>query len=149
MPVLRELQDRLLILTLIGSYDYGAPVRAVVQAMNDPAFEPGTTLLIDARQSTVSRSSEEFRQRAFWMESLLARGLAPHFAMVINSQLHQFGLARMAATHVELRGMESGIFRDFDEASTWLSWARASSSIRTISRYARLGMQASGTRAGT
>jgi hypothetical protein len=128
MPVLWELQNRLLVLTLIGSYDYDAPVRAVFQAMADSAFEWGSTLLIDARQSTVNRSSEEFRERAFWMKSLLAHGVAPRSAILINSHPHQFGMARMAATHVELRGLELAIFHDFDQAAAWLTRVPVASS---------------------
>lgn len=126
MPVEWELRNRRLIVKLIGNYDYGAPQQAILRAMNDPAFQPGTLLLIDARQSTSGRSSEEFRDRALWMKSLLSRGLAPRSAVVINSKPHQFGLARMAATHLDLQGMELGIFTDFDEAVQWLADAKAS-----------------------
>jgi hypothetical protein len=35
-------------------------------------------------------------------------------------QPHQFGMARMAATHVEIQGMELEIFTDVDEASRFL-----------------------------
>jgi hypothetical protein len=51
------------------------------------------------------------------MESLKERGLGERCALVINSQTHQFGMARMAAVHVEMRGMDLGIFSDLESAS--------------------------------
>jgi len=120
MPVTWEIRDRLLILHLIGHYDYDAPINAVTDAMLDPGFQPGTMLLIDARFTGTRRSSEEFRERAIWMASLQSKGLAPRSAIVINSQPHQFGVARMAATHVEIQNMETQIFTDMDAAASWL-----------------------------
>ena len=120
MPVTWEFQSRLLVLRLVGNYNYDTPVRAVVEAMADPAFQPGTMLLVDARLSTTRRSSDDFRERAIWMASLRARGFAARCALLINSQPHQFGMARMAATHLEMRGMEFEIFTDSDKAAQWL-----------------------------
>ena len=120
MPVTWEFQNSLLLVKLIGDYEYNAPVQAVSEAMRDPACLPRTMLLIDARLTTARRSSEEFRERAIWMASLQARGLGNRCALLINEQPHQFGLARMAATHVEMRGMKLGICTDMEEAARWL-----------------------------
>lgn len=120
MPVTWELRNRVLVVSLDGDYEYDAPVRAITEAMQHPSFLPGTMLLIDARLTTTRRSSEEFRERAIWMASLQAKGLASRCALVIPPQTHQYGLARMAATHVEMHGMELQIFTDMDAASQWL-----------------------------
>jgi hypothetical protein len=123
MPVTWELHHRVLVIRLIGNYEYDAPVNAVDEAMHDPAFRPGTMLLIDARLSTTRRSSEDLRDRAIWMSSLTARGIATRCALVINSQPHQYGVARMAAAHIETRGMQFEIFTDIDKACEWLEHA--------------------------
>jgi hypothetical protein len=120
MPVNWELRNRVLVVSLEGAYEYHEPVHAINQAMQDPGFLPGTMLLIDARLTTTRRSSEEFRERAIWMASLQAKGLASRCALVIPMQTHQYGLARMAATHVEMQGMQLEIFTDLEEASQWL-----------------------------
>ena len=120
MPVAWEFRHHLLVVILIGDYDFDAPKRAVLEAIADPAFQPGTMLVIDARLSAARRSSDDFRERAVWMASLTERGFADRFALVINSQAHQFGMARMAAAHVEMRGMELGIFGALESASEWL-----------------------------
>ncbi len=126
MPVAWEFRDQLLVVTLIGDYDFDAPKRAVLEASAAPAFHSGTMLVVDARLSTARRSSDDFRERAAWMASLQERGFAERFALVINSQTHQFGMARMAAAHVEMRGLQLGIFTELESASQWLL-GRASS----------------------
>lgn len=124
MPVTWEFRRRILVIRLIGNYDYDAPVNAVAEAMSDPAFRPGMMLLVDARQSTTRRSSEDFRERAIWMASLTTKGMSTRCALLINSQPHQFGVARMAAAHIETRGMQFEIFTDVATASQWLEEAR-------------------------
>jgi hypothetical protein len=127
MPVTWEIRNSILLVTLAGDYGFDEPMSAVAQAMADPGFRKGTPLLIDARLSTSRRSSEDFRQRSLWMASLQAKGLASRCAVVINGQLHQLGMARMAATHLDLRGMELEIFTDLNEAVRWLSEATPAS----------------------
>jgi hypothetical protein len=121
MPVKWEIRGSVLVVKLVGDYGFNEPVQAVSEAMADPQFQAGTPLLIDARLSKTSRSSEEFRERAQWMASLQPKGLSSRCAMVISGQPHQLGMARMAAAHLDLRGMELEIFTDLDKALQWLS----------------------------
>ena len=121
MPVTWEIRGAVLLVTLIGDYAFDEPMAAITQGMASEQFRAGTALVIDARLSKTNRSSEDFRQRSFWMASLQAKGLASRCAIVVNGQLHQLGMARMASTHVGLRGMELEIFTDLDEAIAWLS----------------------------
>jgi hypothetical protein len=78
------------------------------------------SLLIDARRSTARRSAEQFRERSAWMASLRTQGLSPRCAIVISSEPHQYGLARMAGTYLEFQNMTLEIFTDLDEALQWL-----------------------------
>jgi hypothetical protein len=123
MPVSWEIRGSILIVALVGDYSFDEPVQAVTSAISDPNFHPGTSLLIDARLSKTNRNSEDFRERAIWMNTLREKGLSSRFAMVISSHTHQFGMARMAATHLDLTGLELEIFKDMDEALLWLSRA--------------------------
>ena len=121
MPVTWEIRGQVLIVTLAGDYGFEEPVRAVQEAIADSAFQRGTSLLVDSRLSKTSRSSEEFRERARWLASLRDKGLSSRCAVVIGPEAHQFGMARMAATHHDLQGLELEIFTDLDEAVRWLS----------------------------
>jgi hypothetical protein len=121
MPVGWALQDCVLVLTLAGEYSFEEPAQAVATAMANPRFRTGTSLLIDARLSKTRRSSEEFRARSLWMASLMPGGLSSHCAIVVSSELHQYGLARMASIYLDLRGMALEIFTDLKPAIHWLS----------------------------
>jgi|SRR5579871_1571811 len=125
MPVVCEIRDSILLLTLIGEYTFAEPMRAITDAMADVRFRPGSPLLIDARLSKTSRSSEEFRERATWMASLREKGLGSRCAIVVNAEPHQFGMARMAGTHLDLQGMEVEIFTELQHAFGWLAEVRS------------------------
>ncbi len=129
MPVNWEIRNSVVIVTLSGHYSFEEPVRAVTNAMTAPLFQAGMALLIDARRSTSSRSSEEFRERARWMASLASKGLSTRSAIVVSSQPHQFGLARMAEIHLDIKGLELEIFTDLDDALHWLGRAGSTSDL--------------------
>lgn len=121
MPVTWEIRGRVLIVNLVGEYTFDEPVQAVMKALADTYFKAGTSLLVDTRLSRAKRSSEDFRQRALWVASLQSSGISARCAIVIAPELHQFGVARMAATHHEIQGLEMTIFSDREEAFRWLS----------------------------
>jgi hypothetical protein len=121
MPVTWEIRGQILIVTLAGDYGFDEPVQAVTEALADTQFTPGTSLLVDARLSHARRTSEDFRTRATWVASLGSKGLSSRCAIVIAPEPHQFGMARMAASHHEIQGLEMSIFTDLEEAFRWLS----------------------------
>jgi hypothetical protein len=120
MAVTWQFRGSVLVLTLVGKYTFEEPIQAVTDAIGNPQFRAGTSLLIDARRSETRRSSEEFRARAYWMASLVSQGISRRFAIVINSQPHQYGLARMAGIYLDLQEMTLEIFSDLEEAMRWL-----------------------------
>ena len=126
MSVSWQIRGSILVVTLAGDYSFDEPVHAVTAALADPHFQPGTSLLIDARLSKTSRNSEDFRERARWMATLRDKGFSSRFAILINFQLHQLGMARMAAAHLDLKGLELEIFTEMDEALQWVSHASTS-----------------------
>jgi hypothetical protein len=123
MPVACAIRGSVLLLTLEGEYSFDEPVRAVSAAMANPLFRPGMSLLIDARWSMARRSSEQFRERSAWMASLRPRGISSRCAIIVSSQPHQYGLARMAEAYLDLHEMALGIFTDPDKALQWLGAA--------------------------
>jgi hypothetical protein len=52
--------------------------------------------------------------RATFTAGLLPPGVSRRCALVIG--LHQYGIGRMEAGHLESQGMEPEVFRDMDEA---------------------------------
>jgi hypothetical protein len=66
-------------------------------------------------------SWEEMRSRAKFIASLIPVGISRRCALVIG--LHQYGIARMEAAHLEYEGMQTEVFRDLDEAREWLTGA--------------------------
>ena len=121
-----EIQDSLLVLTTAG---FGGQETqfALSQAVSDPAFRPGLSLLCDLRLEIDDPSWEEMRARAKFVASLLPLGISRRCALVIG--LHQYGIARMEAAHLEFEGMEPEVFRDFDEARAWLASTPASAPV--------------------
>jgi hypothetical protein len=106
-----SVSNSVLVVTLVGKYAFEEPVLAVTNAMSNPQFHTGTSLLIDARRSETSRSSEDFRARAYWMASLVPQGISHRCAMVVSSEPQQYGLARMAGIHLDLQDMILEILR--------------------------------------
>jgi hypothetical protein len=117
MPVECEIRDSVLIVRLIGNCG-GEVTAAISQAMNDSAMKAGTSLLLDVHACSDYPTSNELRKRAI---SLAGRkGLSRRCAIVIGKSTFEYGLGRMAATHVQIQGMEMEIFTDFEAALHWL-----------------------------
>jgi len=112
-----EIQDSVLFLTTAG-FGGQETLFALSQAVSDPAFRTGLTLLCDLRLQTDDLGWEEMGARAKFIASLLPLGISRRCALVIG--VHQFSIARIEAAHLEYEGMEPGVFRDMDEAREWL-----------------------------
>lgn len=124
MPVAWKIRDRLLLVTVLDQSCAGL-TQAVLEGMASPGFCPGMSLLFDVRLSDGNPTSEELRMRAAWLATLVTKGISARCAVVVNSQPYQYGLARMAATHLDFQGVHLEIFQGVEEASTWLSCERA------------------------
>jgi hypothetical protein len=101
MAVTWQFRDSILVVTLVGKYTFDDPIQVVTDAMSNPQFRAGTSLLIDAQRSGTGRSSEQFRAWA--------------------SQPHQYSLAKMAGIHLNLQNLTLEIFTDFEQAICWLA----------------------------
>lgn len=115
-----EIQNSVLVLTTAG-FGGHETLFALSQAVSDPAFRPGLALLCDLRLEIDDPSWEEMRSRAKFVASLIPVGISPRCALVIG--VHQYGITRMEAAHLEFEGMQPEVFRDMDDAREWLAAA--------------------------
>lgn len=120
MAVTWEILHSVLVLTSSG-YGGRGTVAALTEAISDPRFRPGLSLLFDMRLATDNPSSAEMRSRAKFLASLRPLGISHRCAQVVGPRPHQYGLARMEAAHLEFQGMELEVFSDVNEALMWLA----------------------------
>ena len=121
MPASWKIRDSVLIVTVIEDWSGKGPATAIVEAMTDHAFKPGTPLLLDVRQSSMNPSGEEVKSRAEWLSALSTKGLSRHLAVVVGAKAYQMGVARMAQILFEDREMDLQIFVNIEAAIGWLS----------------------------
>lgn len=91
-------------------------------------FRPCLALLCDLSLEIDDPSWEEIPSRAEFIAGLLPLDVSRRLALVIG--LHQHGVGRMQAEHLELQGMEPEVFRDMGEVRCLLAAGSAS----TVSR---------------
>jgi hypothetical protein len=127
MAVTWEFRDSVLVLKNLG-YGGQGTVAAVTEAISDPNFRPGLSLLFDMRMATDNPSSAEMRSRAKFLASLLPLGISHRCALVVGPRPRQYGIARMEAAHLEFQGLELEVFRDEEEALLWLTHPTTSTS---------------------
>ena len=121
MPVSWEIRSHVLIVTTIEDWSGGGPASAIEQAMADPQFRPGTSLVMDVRRSRMNPSATEVMERSKWLASLRSKGLSGRLAIVVGPQAYQFGVARMAQVYMQIAEMEVKIFTELEEALGWLA----------------------------
>ena len=120
VPVAWELRGRLLVVTLSGPYLFAEGQRAVEEALADPRFRKGTSLLMDARLSLANPPADEVKARAEWLASLPARGFCSRMAVVTGSERFRYGLTRMLSAYADLRGVVIETFPSVKAAEDWL-----------------------------
>ena len=118
MPVSYRIEDGILRLVNEGRYSVDEFLTVLSEALESSACPRPCPLLIDLRTSTESRTQEEILRLA---DALSARKppLGPRCAAVVQ-RAHHYGLGRMLSAHLALRGIDYGVFHDYDEALVWL-----------------------------
>ena len=96
-------------------------IRAVREAIEDPAFKSGLDLLIDARQydntPSVEIAAPELRNRA----GAISRLGFKHCALVVAPVPVRRGLANMFRAYAEEHGLATAVFEDLASAEAWLA----------------------------
>jgi len=119
MPVSYKINGDVVEMTLEGETAPEAVTQNFDQASTDPAVPSKFYLLLDVRKSTslATRATEEIIR--------VAEHLGPHkdrvmrCAVVAAENVH-FGLSRLGAVYSETAGVMTSVFRDRDEALSWL-----------------------------
>jgi hypothetical protein len=120
VPVTYTLVDRLLTIRCEGTYSVEELRRPWndVAAMRDLQLPIACVLDIRESESILRRSVADMRGIA---ESFLQRAaITDRRLAIVTSGAARFGLMRMAATWVELAGIEAKVFRDLEEAKSWV-----------------------------
>jgi hypothetical protein len=96
-------------------------VDAIDRALSHPDFQTGFSFVSDRRHITDPPSKDYVRGS---IEALVARrerlGAGCRVA-VVTSHDAPFGMARMAEAYAEPRAVTFRVFRDYDEAITWVT----------------------------
>jgi SpoIIAA-like len=109
--------DRILRVTSTAERD--SIIEAIRAAREDPGFEPGMALLIDARaleHAPQQLSSPLVRGRAFEIAAFGFR----RCAVVAAATTAQIRLANLFATYADKAGVDARVFRKLEDAETWL-----------------------------
>ena len=78
----------------------------------------GLKALIDHREHTPTLSNDFIRTVLSWIDPA-EEGAEPKWALVVSSKVN-YGIARMASTYCEMKGIQVKIFQDPGSAESWL-----------------------------
>lgn len=124
MAVQWSYQNGLLVMETVGDYTIDDLKLAIADAAADPGFKPGTSVLIDSRESAVQAlAPSEIEHRISLIASLPARGFSSRCALVVRTEPVRFGVGRQLQMHVESRGVRLHVGYDLPAAVAWLGAA--------------------------
>jgi len=120
MTVTYRYESNILIIEMVAEYTTAEVQTAIVNSFSNSKCPPKPFLLIDLTESRsiFNRSSDEVRTVAGFVASFANR-VNHRIALVAHEDL-PYGLMRMGSVGSEERGIESQVFRSFDEARKWL-----------------------------
>jgi len=120
VPVTYRYDANMLVIELVGEYSTLELRATFLQSLSDPKCPVKPFLLIDlaGSHSIHQRSSEDVKTVASFVGSLSER-INRRVALVAPDDL-TYGLMRMGSVGSEERGIESQVFRTFDEARLWI-----------------------------
>jgi hypothetical protein len=101
--------------------DGNVVVRAVREAIEDPAFRPGLALLVDARQDERATFPEIAVSDVRYRAASISRLGFKICALVLPPASTRRNLATSFATFAAEHGMRTAIFEDLARAEAWLA----------------------------
>lgn len=119
MSVTYRINDDVVEMTLNGTSTPDDVIKSFHQALEDTATPEEFVLLVDVRNSTslASRPTAEIIRVAEYLGPFQDR--VKRCAVLASENVH-FGLSRLGAVYSETAGVMTSVFRDKDEAVTWL-----------------------------
>ena len=118
MPISYDLSDDLLQVVASGAYTFAEIKSTFGTAIRAIPLDRSIATLVDARLSEHNPSGEELRSIASFAGSLLPR-IGRRVALVVSAEV-RFGLGRMLEVFGEPEGVEFKVFRNLDDARSWL-----------------------------
>jgi len=119
MPVTYRLQDDVVTIALEGENSPDAVIQCFHEALEDPAVPAQFFLMLDVHKSTslATRPTPEIIRVAEYIGPFKDRVTR---CAVLATENVQFGLSRLGAVYSETAGVMTSVFRDRDEAVSWL-----------------------------
>lgn len=120
MPVHVRREEELFCIECVKSYPADELLGALDQILATPDFPEGARLLLDLRlaDSVIRRPRSELKHIAYKFVPRAA-AFGGRCALLVEG-LARYGLMRMAATWMQLEGIDARVFRDLEEAKRWL-----------------------------
>lgn len=118
MTVSYQIEGEVFILRLEGEFEADELSSAGERAARDPQFTAPMLLLVDARRSETTLSTESIRNS---LNRLSRKGqFRERVAHVASDALHR-ALGRMAESYAELEGLQFKTFNEIEQARAWLT----------------------------
>jgi hypothetical protein len=119
MSVTYRLHDDVVEIALEGENPPDAVIQCFNKSIEDPAVPEEFFLLVDVRKSTslASRPTQDIIRVAEYIGPFQDRVM--RCAVLATENVH-FGLSRLGAVYSETAGVMTSVFRDRDEALSWL-----------------------------
>ena len=126
MPVTYHVHDTVVEMTLQGNCPPEEVIQTFHEALDDESTPDEFVLLLDVRKSTslATRPTSEIIRVAEYLGPFQDR--VKRCAVLATENVH-FGLSRLGAVYSETAGVMTSVFRDKDEAITWLQGGDAGS----------------------
>lgn len=121
MPVSHYVNKELSILVVVreGQTSGDEEEESFRARKGDPTIAPGLPVLVDNRKVDPADSIETIRRIAAIVQNNAERLRCSRTALLVGSDV-QYGMARMFMALTEPIHPDTAVFRDYDEALTWL-----------------------------
>ena len=119
MPVGHTLIDRLLTIRCEGTYSVDELRRPWLELTARPDLSPPLAFVLDMRLSDSVLNRSVADMRAIADSFMLHAHITDKRIALVTTGGARYGLMRMAATWVELAGVEVKVFRELEDAQAW------------------------------
>ena len=120
MPVTVDIDDAIISLRMVGSYEPADIRRALLAALDGPDRAPVVGLVFDVRgsESLADRPADEVRMMGEFLATQGAR-FGWRVALLASAD-YAYGLMRLGSVTLESAGVPNQVFRDEASAREWL-----------------------------
>jgi hypothetical protein len=124
MPISYEIdrESGLARVTALGEVSFEEEKQCFDEILADPSRCPGCGILLDNRERGTPATAEHVKGMAHAFQERQTDVGYAKLAIVVSKEV-SFGLGRMFSTLVDELPIETGVFRDIDEAEEWLAGA--------------------------